>query len=135
MWAPIAAIVLVLAGVSLPSVLKNSLGLLGQTTAAVALFASGIVLFAQKVAFTRAVGAIVLARNVLVPAALWGALVALGATSHVVRESVVTLAIPTASIGVILAVQYKTDEREMASSLLFSTMLSVVTMSAFILLT
>ena len=134
-WAPIAAIVLVLAGVSLPSVLKNSLGLLGQTTGAVALFASGIVLFAQKVAFTRAVGAIVLARNVLVPAALWGALVALGATSHVVRESVVTLAIPTASIAVILAVQYKTDEREMASSLLFSTLLSVVTMSAFILLT
>ena len=135
MWAPIAAIVLVLAGVSLPSVLKNSLGLLGQTTGAVALFASGIVLFAQKVAFTRAVGAIVLARNVLVPAALWGALVALGATSHVVRESVITLAIPTASIAVILAVRYKTDEREMASSLLFSTVLSVVTMSAFILLT
>jgi malonate transporter and related proteins len=134
-WAPIAAIVLVLAGVSLPSVLKNSLGLLGQTTGAVALFASGIVLFAQKVALTRAVAAIVLARNVLIPAALWGALVALGATSQVVRESVITLAIPTASIAVILAVQYKTDEREMASSLLFSTVLSVVTMSAFILLT
>jgi malonate transporter and related proteins len=42
---------------------------------------------------------------------------------------------PTASLCVILAVQYQTAEQEMASTLFFSTILSVVTMGAFIWLT
>jgi malonate transporter len=48
---------------------------------------------------------------------------------------VLTLAMPTASLCVILAVQYQTAEQEMASTLFFSTILSVVTMGAFIWLT
>jgi malonate transporter and related proteins len=52
-----------------------------------------------------------------------------------VREAVITLAIPTAALAVILAVQFKTAEQEMASSLLFSTVLSIPTMGAFMFLT
>jgi malonate transporter len=48
---------------------------------------------------------------------------------------VVTLAIPTVLLYVILAVQYQVAEQEMAPTLFFSTMLSVVTMDAFIWLT
>lgn len=44
----------------------------------------------------------------------------------------VTLAIPTASIAVIFAVEYKTGEQEMASTLFWSTILSVITMGGFI---
>lgn len=47
------------------------------------------------------------------------------------REAVITLAIPTASMAVILAVQSKVAEQEMASSLLFSTVLSILTIGAF----
>ena len=46
-----------------------------------------------------------------------------------------TLAIPTASIPVILAVQYKVAEQEMAAILFFSTIFSIVTMAGFIWLT
>ncbi|PZP38873.1 MAG: permease, partial [Azospirillum brasilense] len=46
-----------------------------------------------------------------------------------------TMAIPAASIIVILAVQYQVAEQEMASTLFFSTLLSVLTMGAFIWLT
>jgi malonate transporter len=53
----------------------------------------------------------------------------------VTREAVLTLAIPTASLAVIFAVQYHTAEREMASILFFSTISSVVTMAAFIWVT
>ena len=52
-----------------------------------------------------------------------------------VREAVITLAIPTAAMAVILAVQFKVAEQEMASSLLFSTVLSIPTMGAFMFLT
>ncbi|WP_336298293.1 MULTISPECIES: AEC family transporter [Providencia] len=47
----------------------------------------------------------------------------------------VTLAIPTASIVVIFAVEYKCGEQEMASTLFWSTILSVITMGIFIGLT
>lgn len=62
-------------------------------------------------------------------------MVALGMAPAVTREAVLTLAIPTASICVILAVQYQAAEQEMASTLFFSTILSVVTMGGFIWLT
>ncbi len=64
-----------------------------------------------------------------------GGLVLLGSPADLTRESVLTLAIPTASIAVILAVQYQTAEQEMASTLFFSTLLSVFTMGMFIWLT
>jgi malonate transporter and related proteins len=45
---------------------------------------------------------------------------------------VVTLAIPTAPIAVILAVQYQTVEQDMGSILGFSTISSIITMGGFI---
>ena len=92
-------------------------------------------LFSRKVAVNRAVIVSVVSRNLLIPAVVWAALLALGMTGAVTKESVLTLAIPTASICVILAVQYHTEEQEMASMLFVSTILSVVTMGAFIWLT
>ena len=58
-----------------------------------------------------------------------------GWPADVSREAVLTLAIPTSSIPVILAVQYQTAEQEMASTLFFSTVFSVLTMGGFIWLT
>ncbi|MGW4490543.1 AEC family transporter [Streptomyces sp. NPDC004376] len=134
-WAPILGLVFVLAGVRFPDVLDDSFKLLGSATGGVALFASGVILFAQKVSFSRPVVAIVLSRNVVVPCLLWAVMAAAGASSTTIREAVVTLAIPIASISVILAVQYKKSERVVASSLFISTVLSIVTLGAFIALT
>jgi malonate transporter and related proteins len=58
-----------------------------------------------------------------------------GVAPETTREIVLSIAIPTASICVILAVQYKVAEQEMASTLFFSTIFSVVTMGAFMWLT
>lgn len=44
------------------------------------------------------------------------------------------MAIPTASIPVILAVEYKTYEKEAASTLFFSTLISIITMGILIFL-
>jgi len=64
-----------------------------------------------------------------------GALAAFKLPPAAIREAVITLAIPTASIAVILAVQFNIAEQEMASSLLFSTVFSVPTMGVFMFLT
>jgi malonate transporter and related proteins len=42
------------------------------------------------------------------------------------------MALPTATISTILAVQYRTAAQEMASTLFFSTLLSAVTIGALI---
>jgi malonate transporter and related proteins len=55
-----------------------------------------------------------------------------GMDAEITREAVVTLAIPRASIAVILAVQYQTAEQDMASILAFSTIFSIITMGGFI---
>lgn len=133
-WAPFVALVLVLFGVGLPKAVTQAFGLLGTTTGGVALFASGVVLFAHKVAVDRGVAAVVLARNVVVPGVLLLILGAVGMNAAGVQQSVITMAIPSASIAVILAVQYRTAQKLMASTLFLSTILSLGTMAAFIAL-
>jgi len=134
-WAPLAALVLVLVGVKPVGPIQDSLLLLGRATGGVALFASGIVLFSRHVAISLPTSISVFARNIVVPAATLTLLPIAGFAHETMREVVLTIAIPTASICVILAVQYQTAEQEMASTLFFSTILSVVTMGAFICLT
>ena len=134
-WAPVLAIILVVSGVKLPGVVSQSMLLLGQATGGVALFASGIMLYSRRVSFNWVVAWNAVARNLVVPAIFWGALVMLKLPPGEIREAVITLAIPTAALAVILAVQFNIAEQEMASSLLFSTVLSVPTMGLFMFLT
>ena len=131
-WGPLAALVLVLFNLHLPLAVSDSVMLLGQATGGVALFASGIVLYSRRVTINLNVSVNVIARNLVIPALIWGILLLLGAKPAVTREAVLTLAIPTASLAIILAVQYQVVEREMASTLFFSSILSVITMGAFI---
>ncbi|MQR97829.1 AEC family transporter [Gluconobacter aidae] len=134
-WVPMMALVLVSIGAFLPQFLKGSLQLLGRTTGGAALFASGVVLFTRQVKFSPLVGVIVSVRNVIIP----GIIYALARLWHLplpaLQESVLTMAIPSASINVILAMRYHVLEREIASVLFFGTLSSIFTMAFFIWLT
>lgn len=133
-WAPMLALLIILIGWRLPASIRDSLALLGRSTGGVALFASGIVLFSHRVAVSTSVVVATLARNIAVPLIVWGVAL-LFLTPTIREEAVVTMAIPTASIATILAVQYRTAEQEMASILFFSTIFSVLTMGGFMWLT
>jgi predicted permease len=134
-WAPLAALALVLAGVKLPAAAHASLMLLGQATGGVALFASGITLWAQKVSLSWRVWTMAAAKNLALPALVWAAMALAGVSPSASHLAVVTLALPTAAIPTILAIQYKVGAREMASTLFLSTATSVLTLAGFILLT
>jgi malonate transporter len=73
------------------------------------------------VSFDWTVALNAIARNLIVPAVCWGAFAVFKLPPAAVREAVITLAVPTAAMAVILAVQFKIAEQEMASSLLFSS--------------
>jgi malonate transporter and related proteins len=96
---------------------------------------ASVVAIARRVSFNWTVALDAVARNLVVPAIFWGALVLLKLPQAEIREAVITLPIPTAAMAVILAVQFKIAEQAMASALLFSTLLSILTMGAFMFLT
>jgi malonate transporter len=134
-WAPVAGLLLVLLDIGVPSAIRHGLMLLGSATGGVAMFASGIVLYSRRIALSVPVAIGVVARNIAIPAGVWLLTRLLGWPAPTVREVVLTLAIPTAAMAVILAVQYHKAEQEMASMLFFSTIFSAVTMGGFILAT
>jgi len=134
-WAPVLALVLVVAGVPIPEVLVNAMKLLGSATTGVALFATGIVLFAQRITVSRFVVGAVAARNVVAPALLWVILAAIGMAHTDLRLAVLANALPAPAAAVIFAVQYRQGQREMASVVLFSSVGSLLTLAAFIALT
>jgi malonate transporter and related proteins len=134
-WAPVLALVLVLAGLGLPQTVVHAMTLLGSASTGVALFAGGIVLYAQRIAVTRFVIGTVVARNVIVPAVLWAVLAGIGMPHASLRLAVLTLALPAPVACVIFAVRYDQGQRETASIVLFSSVGSLVTLAAFITLT
>jgi malonate transporter and related proteins len=134
-WAPILALLLVVAGVQLPDFLVNATKLLGSATTGVALFASGIVLFAQRITVSRFVVGAVAMRNVVVPALLWLILAAIGLSHLDLRLAVLANALPAPVAAVIFAVEYRQGQRDMASVVLFSSVLSLFTLASFIALT
>ncbi|HTV47306.1 MAG TPA: AEC family transporter [Phycisphaerae bacterium] len=134
-WAPLSALIVVLVGIRIPVPIRHSLGLLGNATGGVALFASGVILYTRRMSLNIPVVVSTFVRNIVIPGGIWAAAVMLGLPLEVRQTAVLTLAIPTGSICVILAVQYQTAEQEMASTLFLSTISSVVTLGGFIWLT
>jgi malonate transporter len=118
----------------MPPMLSSALELLGQAAAGVALFAAGILLASFKVTVSRFVLSVTGIKNIVQPALVWAALLALGYTGPLVGEAVVTTSLPVWVLVVMLAVQYETAETETASTFLISTVGSIITTGAFIVL-
>ena len=131
-WAPVFAFVLLLAGLEIPKNIKGSFTLLGQATGGVALFAVGAILYSQKVSVSLPVVINVILKNIVLPAVVLVSMIMLAIPTAERGLVGVTLAIPSASIAVIFSVQFHVGEKEMASTLFWSTILSVITMGGFI---
>jgi hypothetical protein len=134
-WAPVLAFVLVLCDVGVPPLLGHGLSLLGQASGGVALFASGIMLAAYKIKIDWNVLLLALLKNVVQPALVLGGLLWLGYGAPIVPQAVLTTAIPTMPIVIVLAVQYHVSESRASSALFLSLVGSIFTMGVFIALT
>lgn len=134
-WAPLAAFVIVLLGIRTPPLLIHSLSLLGQASGGVALFASGIILASSSITLSKPVLTWVALKNVAQPALVLVTLRWLAYHNPVLREAVLTTAIPTMPIVIMLATQHQTAQAEAASAVFLSSVSSLITMGAFIALT
>ncbi|HCM7510958.1 TPA: AEC family transporter [Klebsiella aerogenes] len=134
-WSPVVALILVLMDIHIPETVSMSLGLLGKASGGLALFAAGIVLYTRSIVITSATIITVIARNILVPGACYLILLKMGFSMEQIKQVVLTMAIPVGSIAIIIAMQYKSSEQEMASTMALSIITSIITMGAFIFLT
>jgi predicted permease len=131
-WLPTIGFVLVLSGVDLPTIVDQSLSLLGHSSFGVALSASGIILAGYRVTFSVPVLSLVFIKNVSQPGLVCAGMLALGYKNPILGQTVVTTALPAVAVVVMLAVQFRTAIPEAASALMISTFGSLLTISLFI---
>ena len=133
-WAPVVALVLVLMGINVPSLLVSMLKLMGQATSGVSLFVGGLLLAAYSIKLNRTVALNAVLKSVIQPALLVGLMIILGLPRTLTGEGMVAAALPSAVIAPMLAARYKTYEAEAGSTMLLTTglMMIVVPVSMFL---
>jgi malonate transporter and related proteins len=133
--SPLLAIGLVLVNLHLPGVVSSSFKLLGSTVGGISLFASGIILQSQKLAFSMPAAISSAARLLIIPGLTYAALSLIGIAGDERKMSVLALSLASAPMQVILSTRYKTDEQENAAVLLYTNVLCIPTLALFIWLT
>lgn len=131
-WAPIVGFAMLLIGLPVPLLGAN---LLSHACAAVALFASGIILSGYALLTSRQVVALVFVKNIAQPALVWVAVFFLGYSKPLLSETVVSTALPALVLTLLLGLQYRVAEQQAASTLLLSMLFSLITVPGFIALT
>ena len=132
-WAPLLGVLLVILGVKFPASLIRSMELLGSTTSGISLFASGVILRAYRPSFSPAIAVSIVGRLVIVPGLVLLALPPLGIPARLLGDAVVSMGLPCAVMLVILSVRYRIAERESASVLLYSYVVSALTLAVVIM--
>jgi len=133
-WAPLLAFAIVLLNIHVPDLVSHSFLMLGHASAGVALFAAGIVLAAYRVKLDLYSGFFAVLKNIVQPALVFGAMIALGFSHAVAAPAVMTMAIPAMPIVVMLALEYGVAVDYAPSILLISTLASPLTVGAFMAL-
>ncbi|MHA8111364.1 AEC family transporter [Lactobacillaceae bacterium Melli_B4] len=128
-FAPITAIILVFLGVTLDPLFARNFTVLGGTTSGLALFSSGIILQRLKPSLSFQVSKNVFLKLVFVPIVLFLLMTATHTSNAVITQIVITTGIPSAAIITTFANQYHTGEKEMVSTLFFSTFISIFTLA------
>jgi malonate transporter and related proteins len=127
-WAAILAILFVILGVQVPSVVDNMLNLIGTVNSGVAVFFSGVTLAAYSLKLNREVVLNSVLKMVVQPLIMAGLVFAFSIPNPAAIEGIILCGLPTGVIGVILASRYRLYTSAASSSLLLTSMLMIVTL-------
>ncbi|MEJ6400817.1 AEC family transporter [Nicoliella lavandulae] len=133
-FAPVLASVLVFLGFNIDPVWERNFTIIGGTTSGLALFSSGIILERLKPSLSLQVTKNVFLKLIAVPFIMFLLMKAAGSNSSVITEILITTGIPSAAIITTFANQYHVAEKEMVSTLFFSTVISIITLAAIMLI-
>src|ERR1700732_422330 len=133
--APVAGLVVALLGIHLEEVVSHALNLIGATAAGLACFVTGLVLSAQPLRLDAKAGVRRPMNKNRFPAVACAIALALGMSGEIVREAILLAAVPTGFFGMLFGLNYGVSSQAIGSTLTLSSLLSVITLSAAILLT
>lgn len=134
-WAPVLGLAFSLIGVPIPDVAGRMLNLIGQSTAGVALFLTGLILSAQPFRLGGNVILSVILKNIVQVALMLGFILLLRVPAPEAREGMLLAAIPAGFFGTVFGARFGVASIEASSTLIASTFFSVVTLSLVIYLT
>jgi len=132
---PLAGVALALAGLPLPKLAAESFDLLGQATAGIALFVTGLILSSEPLNLNANIVLGVLLKNIVNPLLALGFAVVLGLKPLETREAILLSAIPSGFFGVLVGLNYGVKSQDANSTLAITTIASSVTLALVIILT
>jgi malonate transporter len=133
--APVAGLVAVILGIHVNGVVSHALNLIGATTAGLACFVTGLVLSAQPLRLNANVGVCVFLKNIGLPLVAYAIALALGMSGQIARETILLAALPAGFVGILFGLNYGVRSEALGSTLTLSSLVSVITLTAAILLT
>jgi len=119
-WAPILAVVLVLIGIKVPDQLEPTFKLLAQANSSVAVFAAGLTLAAYKLELNWEIAYNTFFKLVVMPGVFLLAGMAFNLSGLILQMLVLSVALPPAFSGVIIAGKYQVYTGPATSSLAIS---------------
>lgn len=132
--APLAGVVVSLAGWSLPPLLAQSLNLVGSTTAGLALFSTGLVLAAQPFRLDAQAWVGVLLGNIVQPLLALALVYLLALPKAIAGQAILLSAIPCGSFGILFGLSYGVKDTSAGTTLVASSVLSALTLGGTIFL-
>jgi malonate transporter len=132
--APIAGIACAILGWRLPDLATQSLNIVGNTTAGLALFSTGLILAAQPFRLDAEVWVGVALSNVLQPLLALLLVTALGLKHEIAGQAILLSAIPCGSFGILFGLPYGITDTTAGTTLVASSILSAATLSITIFL-
>lgn len=132
---PVAGIAFSLAGHPLPVLAVQSLNLLGQATAGLALFLTGLVLSSKALNLNANIVLAVLLKNIVHPLMVFGLAILFGLKAPEMREAILLAAIPSGFFGVLFGLSYGVESQDADSTLTISSLASILTLGVAIFLT
>jgi predicted permease len=133
--APVAGLVVAVLGIHLNEVVSHALNLIGATAAGLACFVTGLVLSAQPLRLDANVAVGVLMKNIVLPLVACAIALALGISGEIARKAILLTALPAGFFGMLFGLNYGVRSQAIGSTLTLSYLVSVVTLTAAILLT
>jgi malonate transporter len=133
--APVAGLVAAILGIHVNGVVSHALNLIGATTAGLACFVTGLVLSAQPLRLNANVGVCVFLKNIGLPLVAYAIALALGMSGQMARETILLAALPAGFVGILFGLNYGVRSQAIGSTLTLSSLVSVITLTAAILLT
>jgi malonate transporter len=133
--SPIIGLGFALGSIEVPPLLKAALMLIGVGAGGTALFLTGLILSDQpfKINWNVTVGTIL--KNVVHPLMAAAIVTAIAGSPMIGRQAIILCAVPSGFFGILFGLRYGVTSEDAGSTLIASTLLSVLTLPAAILMT